>query len=502
MANLLALEWDQFEARIVVAQRRPTGVSIEHAFVVSLAPRDAGETFADTSVGTRLQAALTARRVGRVDTIVAVGRSNIELRRLTLPPAPDEDLPEMVRFQALPQFSNLGDDWPLDYFKLASTGGEGQSVLAAAISPQLVEQIKTTCTSAGLAPTRIILRPCAAASLVVQRGGLAAHRIRLLVDMLAEEADLTVLVERDIVLMRTVRLPAGLASEQIPALVGEIRRTIAAAQNQLGGERVEEVVLCGIEAEQRELATQIKEKLTLPTTNFDPFAGLSLSSELKSHLPSQPGRFAPLLGMVLDEAGGSAHAIDFLNPRKRPAPPSRKRVYTLGAAVAALLVFSVLAAAWYQLASLKSRREMLQLQSDSLDADVDRSLQLQTKVAVVDVWEAGASNWLDELASFSSPERFPPAEDVRLVQWRAAARPVGGQMFLEARAKDSNVQPHLENLVRDETHTVKTGQSVTDNEDKRYPTRFDENVELAPPKSKQLDAARELLKQSSRRRPR
>jgi Tfp pilus assembly PilM family ATPase len=496
MASLLALEWDQFEARIVVAQPRGEAVHVEHAFVVSLAPRDASETFADTNVGERLQAALAARRIGRVDTIVAVGRSNIELRRLTLPPAPDEELPEMVRFQAMPQFSNLGDDWPLDYFKLTAPG-EGQSVLAAAISPQLVEQIQSTCKAAGLTPNRLILRPCAAASLVVQRGGPAAHRIRLLVDMLAEEADLTVLVESDIVLMRTVRLPAGSANEQVPALLGEIRRTIAAAQNQLGGQRVEEVVLCGIESDHQDLAAQLSDRLNLETTSFDPFAGLSLSSELRAHPPQQRGRFAPLLGMVLDEATARPHAIDFLNPRKRPSPPSRRRVYVLAGAVAGLLALSLVLLVWMRLASLQNQRDALAQQSLSLDEDVERAQQLQAKAAAIDVWQGSHVDWLEELASFSSPERFPVAEDAMLVQWRTATRANGGgQMSLEGRARESSVIPEMEELLRNEQHTVKSGVSLNDKEDARYPWRFDETVEVAPADAAALEKAKQILKET------
>ncbi len=316
MPQLLALEWDQYEARVVVAQRRANELRIEHAFSVSLAPRDPGQTFADTNVGQRLESALAARHIGRAETIVAVGRSNIELRRLSLPPAPDDELPELVRFQAAGQFGNMGEDWPLDFFPIEAAAAEGHDVLAATISPQIVEQITATCTAAGLQPTRLVLRPCAAASLLIERGGPATQRIRLFVDLLAEEADLTVLVEKRVVLMRTVRLPAH-SEDQPTTLLGEIRRTVAAAQNQLGGDRVEVVVLCGNPDDHPLLAAAIAEKLQLAVEHFDPFARMPRSRELTSHPPERPERFAPLLGLVLDEAEGRRHAIDFLNPRGR-----------------------------------------------------------------------------------------------------------------------------------------------------------------------------------------
>ena len=321
MPQLLALEWDQFEARVVVAQQRGEDVRIEQAFSVPLDPRDPGQTFADSDVGKRLQAALAARRIGKVETLVAVGRSSIELRRLTLPPAPEEEWPELVRFQALPQFSNVGDDWPLDYFPLDVTPGEGASVLAATISPQLVKQITETCQAADLTPKRLVLRPCAAASLLIQRGGPLSHQVRLFIDMLADEADLTVLVQRDVVLTRTVRLPASDSehddtAERLKVLRGEIRRTIASAQNQLGGQRVGQVVLCGDGEQHREMAKELASQLELPVEHFDPFATLRCSSELSASLPQRPERFAPLLGMMMHKTSPPRHAIDFLNPRK------------------------------------------------------------------------------------------------------------------------------------------------------------------------------------------
>jgi hypothetical protein len=56
MARLLALEWDAREARVAVARTRGRDVVLEHAFAVSLVPRDPGQTFADANVGSQISA--------------------------------------------------------------------------------------------------------------------------------------------------------------------------------------------------------------------------------------------------------------------------------------------------------------------------------------------------------------------------------------------------------------------------------------------------------------
>ena len=263
MSRLLVLEWDGREARAVVARGRGADVVVEQAFSVGLDPRDPGQTAADVNAGERIAAALAAWHVDRIETIVAVGRANIELQLLSLPPAPDEELPDLVRFEATREFTTLGEEWPLDFFEVDKSP-EGRRVLAAAISPDLVRQISSTCEVAGLRPHRLILRPCAAASLL-QRRDDGGRQVRLMVDLLTDEADLTVLVDGVVVFMRTVRLPGESDSpEQLGALVGEIRRTMAAAQNQLGGRRVDQVVLCSDGQEHVALKSRIEEGLSLP----------------------------------------------------------------------------------------------------------------------------------------------------------------------------------------------------------------------------------------------
>ena len=206
MPNLIALEWDDSEARVAVADVRRGSVVLEQAFAVALpkdktAPDASGATGTISvsgahdlgAIGRRISDALTARGIRRVKTVVGVGRANIELKNLSLPPAPPEELPEMVRFQAEREFNTLTDEWPLDFLPLPSESDGTLTVLAAAISPELVAEIQITCENANLTPQRLILRPCAAASLLSRAKPIAGENLRLLVDLLTEEADLTVL---------------------------------------------------------------------------------------------------------------------------------------------------------------------------------------------------------------------------------------------------------------------------------------------------------------------
>ena len=93
----------------------------------------------------------------RLDALVAIGRTNIELRQLSVPPAPDDELPDMVRFQALREFNQMEEDWALDYVPIDEDPTQPRTVLAAAIAPEQIELVRKTCQAAGLRPRRLVL---------------------------------------------------------------------------------------------------------------------------------------------------------------------------------------------------------------------------------------------------------------------------------------------------------------------------------------------------------
>jgi Tfp pilus assembly PilM family ATPase len=480
MARLLAIEWDAREARVAVARPRGREVLVEHAFAVDLAPRDPGQTFADQNVGQRIAAALAARSIGRCETLVAVGRASIELRQLSLPPVPPEELPDVVRFQALRQFTGIGDDWPLDFVPLESSDPESLSVLAAAISPELVEQISSTCQAGELSPRRLVLRPFAAASLLRRSDRSRLQPCQLMVDLLADEADLTILVDEQVALVRTVRMAVGDESEYaLRPLLGEIRRTIAAAHNQLRDRRVESVVLCGSGDEQTALENLIQKELPQSVETFDPFSTVRLGGELKASKPGKAGRFAPLLGMLLDEAAGGEHAIDFLHPRRAVEPVSPQRRNILIGATAITAVAAIVLLSWSKLVSLDGEIERLSAETRSLDKTVSVAERYRGHVRAVEGFLESDISWLEELRNLS--QEMPSAEEVILTQFIASTRsPAGGQMILDGYTRAPEQVSELRETLRDDDREVVSTGSQEDERRQEYRWRFKETVLIKP----------------------
>lgn len=480
MVRLLALEWNESEARVAVAGLHKAEAFIEQAFVVPLPGGGPEQQPGATEVGQQIAAALAARGIRRLDTLVGIGRASIELRHLTLPPAPDEELPEMVRFQALREFNALQEDWPLDFIPLDEDPNQARNVLAAAIAPELVEQIQQTCQTAGLRVRRLVLRPCGAASLFCRRQAEGLTKACLLVDLLGDEADLTVVVDRKVIFLRTARLPADplIDPESAQALLGELRRTMVAVSNQLGGRRVELIALCGTGPHHAALADQLADRLGTTTELFDPFSGLRLEGPLREQLPEQPGRFAPLLGMLVDELEGVGHSLDFLHPRRRPPPPSRVKRYAPAGLVAAVLVAAIGGFSWFDAARKDHRIRSLQEEVQKWENQAQKVAKLQKVAAEIRAWEAGDVVWLDELRWLS--EKLPPAQNAMITRIQAASAPRGGgELELEGL-----VQPPVETIkqieqnLRDGTHRLISKDTADSTATKNYSQQFKSVVQV------------------------
>lgn len=497
MAQLLAIEWDTSEARVVVARPKGKEAVIEDAFVVDLAPRESQTVLNAQQIGARLLAELTARNLGRLETLVAIGRKDIELRLLNVPPVPPEELPDVVRFQAMRQFSSLGEDWPLDFVPLAAADEIPMSVLAATLSTDHLRQLRATCEAANLAPRRMVLRPMAAASLLSRQLPDQQGRCRLMIDLLSEEADLTVLEGERVVFLRTVRLPSHQNAEaQNSALLGELRRTMVAAQNQLGGRRVEYVIVCGNPSDHAGLVERLQRELSLTVECFDPFAAFVLSDNIRRRLPDRHGRFAPLLGMLMDEVAGTRHAIDFLNPRRKPPPADKRRQRLIWGSVAAACVGVLGLYFWSEFASVGSQisaaEKLLKEQEPLLKPAQRKTLD----AAEVKKFVHGDITWLEEMYRLSEPTHFPPGEKVIVTQFAAATLDgVGGSMLIEGNVSEQSVISEMESALRKDPQSryrvAGTG-AKSDPRNAKYPWRYKETVQVKHPEIAEAEAVAQM----------
>lgn len=476
MGRMLAVDWDRHEVRYVLATSAGGRLAVRTSGAAPLVDAIEDGEGPRPEVGHSLRAALLREKVGRATTLVGVDRGSIELLHLKLPPAQDAELPELVLNQAMRESSGIGEDTALDFLPLDDDPSRPREVTAAAFSPEELKRIKAACAAAGLRPKRMLLRPYASASLL-RRMAPAGERVRLLVNLVGGQLDLTVLVEDRAVFSRTVRLPRSAELRQANRRISaEIRRTVTVAtESQTGGQQVESVYIFGGPGEHAALAEQIRHELSLPAVVVNPFEAPGVSAD---RVPADPACFASLLGMLLDEAEGRGHAVDFLHPRRPPRQTSRGRMI---AAVSAVVVAAALAAGYFA----HQKFAHIDRTNGELEADVRRLNNLLNSTArdrqvtaAVRRWQAGDVLWLEELRELSL--RMPPGQDAVVLRMSMAAdRNAGGVIDLKGLVRDPSVLLGMEQALRDEHHHVHGKGVQKSGRQEDYTWHFDTAVSVA-----------------------
>ncbi len=465
MPRSIAIHWDQDVVRIATADVGDR-VRVDDLVAFPISQSADVEAISET-----ISNYAAKHGLARSDASVVIGRGQIELRVIELPSAPDEELPDLVRYQAKSHFSSIADGQPIDFIRLAN--GKDASpvyVLAATLSSAELKKIQTVFESTKLRVRHVLPRPFALVNLL--RSELSAAKYCLLVNRFETEADLTVTYRNRIVLSRTLRLPHDQA-DQLQALILEIRRVIAAAPNQPSGGQVSKVIVLGGGTANQTLANLIDEQLKLPAEarSLEDFA--SLGSLAVKALGDDDGSFAPVLGCLDLPTEPSDHLIDFAIPHRRPEPvkdPRRKFRIAAIAGAAALLIFSI---AFFMISQRRSELRQLEREFAELSADSAARDLLIGKVETIDKWKRGDVNWLDELYEIS--DRFPlPDEAIaNKLTTSISATADEASLTVTGLVSEQRVENDMVNQLRDRPYKIAQGKTGPVNDHKIFTRNFD-----------------------------
>jgi hypothetical protein len=168
-------------------------------------------------------------------------------------------------------------------------------------------------------------------------------------------------------------------------------------------------------------------------------------------------------------------------------------VHALAAAAAVLAVLAFATQTWRNLAKPAHDLADIEAEIASVQTQVEKFEKVTDEAASVERWLATDVNWLDELEEFARRVRpkplkdkeFPVENDIVITQVilskPAAMGEAGGQLKLEAKAKNDPAVRDLEQQLRDARHRVKPGFSKKDTTVPGYPQAFELNVRVMPP---------------------
>ena len=399
MARLIALEWDTQELRLASGVRHGSTVAVDQ---LAAAPLAADPSLSTEEFDARLQASLhqlvQSLGLAKSEVVIAAGRASVELRSLMLPPANDNELPEMVRFAAQRAFAQLGDTWPLDYIKLPSN--EGVQVLAAATSPVVIAKAKKLSEQCGCSFKQLMLRPLSTIALTLASAPSLRDQAMLIVSVVGDEIDLVIADRGSVGLMRTARLPQGDPSFRQKALAAEIKRTRIASESQTPAVKPVHLVLWGDIGTGTGLAQGLAEQTGMSITELS----LPKSVELRGAAAkgiNEVERFAPVVGLLHHALHPEFPSIDFMNPRKRVEKKKPIREMAIaGVCAAALLGFG---GWWYYSEHARLSETIAGLKSESKDLDATVAISKKK----IEEWEKirkfmqSDIQWLDQLVLLS-----------------------------------------------------------------------------------------------------
>lgn len=414
MAKIIAIEWDRKELRLLAGSRRGTQIHVENAVAVAMPATAEGDNTTQVNATEAIGQALNKLRLAKGEAVLSVGRAHVELRTLQLPKVDADDLPDMVRFQALKQFAGLTESTPIDYVVLpenASSSEDNLSILAVALNQAAQKEMQKQAADAGLEIQKVVLRPFAVAHLLSLADGELSKQNLLMVDILGDEADLTIVEKGCVVFIRSVKLPSTDESVVGQWLVGEMRRTLMAAAGQRNGLKVDQVVVWAQQSVADSLSDRAAAQLQLPIQVIDPFNKVKMDDEAKKSLQdSGKSRFTPLLGVLIAEAAGTKHDIDFMNPKRRPPKEKPIARYVLMATAAASVVLGGFYLYFSSHWALDAEIAALSAQSKDMDDMVQVAQQNTRRWKSVESFIDKEVNWLDEMERISN--ELPPASEV------------------------------------------------------------------------------------------
>lgn len=394
------------------------------------------------------------------DTTVIASREMVEVRTVSVPRVDADELPDIIRFQAQRQLSNMGETWPLDFILLPDDPSqEMQTALVGVVSPAQIAELENACTSAGLQLSTLALRPIEIARFALTSGALPSKGNVLLVCMSDSDADLMILSNGRVIQVRGTKLPES-AAQAASTINGEIRRSLMAASGMIGNQPLSAALVIADSELAAGIESTVAEAADTNVSVLDPASVLPSSLDTKALSTESGPRIAAIAGATALPSASKPTTIDFKNPKKRPPKKSNARTYMLAAVAAAILLIGGIGW-WYSVNSnLNTQLADLQTEIESKETSLPSAQKRVKDLKLIGDFLAASPNWLDELSYIS--EKIPSSDKVQMYGTQAQITPSGGEITIQKVLADSDdTITEFEESLRDDNHEV-LGTTVVD----------------------------------------
>lgn len=482
MAEFVSLYWDRTEW--VAAEVSVNAGAVRLLNICTDAwPEEPSIPGSASAGGAWLKAGLSRAGIRSRAVWLILPREDVILRHLELPKAADDELPDLVRFQAASRSSVSLDQLLLDYIPIpARVGREQRDALCATIPSTLLLPIRATLEAAGLELAGVTVSSVAIAELLTHAGSqrrLPTQEGVLGIVRDGQRAEIVVVQQRQLIYAHAARLPAGDAAVQLAAIQSETSRAVVAAQRLAPELLLKHGWLVADPAEVEGWAAALSGRVDCPVELLHPVSDTGLISPRVLTATEIP-KFAVPVGLAVGRHLQPAPVLDFLHPRK--APPRRDpRKARIAAGAAAALALIVGTTAYTQL-SLQSLGAQI---SELTDEDGTLGRQLKsgepTLAAAKDV-----QSWMDRSASQLSllgelRDEMEGTERQYLTQYEytTGTSEVLGKVVTQGNARDRQAVQELQDRMDSRLgRRVKPKNLTLASRDADYPVKFELDLDL------------------------
>ncbi len=468
MTQRLILEISDQTIRVTVAAIVGRRAHISDHFVVAIPAAANPEQMTEL-----LKSAMSSHRVSRGECDVIVTRRAVEMRELNVPPVPDDELPDLLKFSARNEFASMNDSWRLDFVPLGDDPTVARRVLAAAISPQAYDEVNKLLTSCGLKLKRLLLRPFCLATAVDQDDPTAAARLLVLV--VDQTAELVLVHAGRVFMSRSVLLSGAEPALQWQELKAEIQRTLIMTGRAMPDKEIALVAAgwSASEADQAEFAAMLERPFKKLSANTNKW--VECAPKCAAFVES--GELLPALGALAAASRDKWLGIDFASPRRRVEKKRNWRQIAVWSGLAAALIVCLLALTWMMLADQKKSVERLQTQLATLKQanetqgnrpGVD---QIIGEVAEIDNWQRGQIDWIEELNELSN--RLSTADETMVDSMSADFRQDDIVIVLKGHVQSVGVGADLKSNLVKRPYMLNEGRSAQDTKSQDYPWSYE-----------------------------
>lgn len=476
MAQNLVIEWDR--EQLIVATGSASGSSIQLNQVV---PVDRAPGLQPDELGRELSTALNNAGLKAASAVVVFPRELVTFFRIELPNLPEAELPEMVQMQAATRLTVPVESVCLDFAPLpVAAGSETREVLLVTAPRQHVEEARACLSFCEIALDGIKVSSFSIAA-AAEHGNLVGSTspgtLEALVALTSDSIEMIFLANKQVVFSHSGSSWSSLDGVE-QAVRTEISRARMAAAEDLGSYQVSRLTLLGSHDITAAIPDSVASRL-----NDAEVVRVAPSEQLVTGSFPETVTAADVLAIagVITANRNAGESVDLVNPRKPVEKKDLRRVKTLGA-VAAVLILLAVGYNWRagRVAEIQRQADDLNAETEEIESDYKISKSLRTVGQRLQNWKDRDRSQLDMINQIRELMVDTQQVYIKQITSKVSTGDALGTIVIRGFAKERVDVEDLGQVLTDAGYVVEPNEIPNSMQDPKYPVEL--NLEVRIPK--------------------